>query len=189
MFWQSSMTTQESSLAGRLSSLWARLRGQGWGRRAQAETKGLMWIQWGEQMGRAAGGLERTTGSDTLCWWVMVLREWRWVERWAWNNDGLGGAGRKVLRKWLKAGGQAHGQEMSRKRVLIEPFTDSFLFLGTGLTKLYTYCLFQPNKHPQVSVIILISQRMKPGLREVERLSQNHTAGNRQLLWNHTKLA
>ena len=95
----------------------------------------------------------------------------------------------EILRKWLKAGGQAHGQEMSRERVLVEPFTESFLLLGTGLTKLYTYCLFQPKKHPQVSVIILISQQMKPGLREVERLPQNHTAGNRQLLWNHTKLA
>lgn len=115
----------------------------------------------------------------------MVLREWRWIERWAWNHDGLGGAVRRVLRKWLKAGGQAHGQ-MSRERVLVEQFIDSFLFLGTGLTKLYTYCLFQPKKHPQASVIILISQQMKPGLREVERLSQNHTAGNRQLLWNHT---
>lgn len=97
-----SMTTQESSLAGRLSSLWACLGVQGWGRRAQAKTKGLMRIQWREQMGRAAGGLEWTTGSDSrlggyLCWWVIVLREWRWVERWAWNHDGLGGAARRFL--------------------------------------------------------------------------------------------
>lgn len=64
----------------------------------------------GEQQGLGVDNRVRQQVRGYLCWWVIVLREWRWVERWALLEPWRTGPSREILRKWLKAGGQAHGQ-------------------------------------------------------------------------------